>query len=217
MRYVVISFLSLLSVLSGPMWCAYADDAPAGKKATLKRKPGLWEVSMTADGKPAPTSMRQCADESTDATMMQMSEMQAENCKVNDFSKTDVGYEFRSECEMAGTKVVSNGVFSGDFDSEYRGEINTTMTPPLFGRGETKSTISAKWLGACPEGMKPGEMQLDNGIKMDLEQAKQGAKMAAEMMKNPEMQKAIKNAISGANGDAAAMLKGLTGSETLGH
>jgi uncharacterized protein YjgD (DUF1641 family) len=35
--------------------------------------------------------------------------------------------------------------------------------------------------------------------------------MAAEMMKNPEMQKAIKGALSGANGEAAAMLKGLSG------
>jgi hypothetical protein len=209
MRYLAISCFSLLSV---SLSCAYADDgASAGKKIALRRKPGLWEVSMTAAGKPIPTSMKQCADEATDATMMQMSEMQAQNCKMNDFSMTEAGYTFRSECEMAGTKVVSQGTFSGDFDKEYNGEINTTMTPPLFGRGETKSTMTAKWLGECPEGMKPGEMELDNGMKMNLEQAKQGAKMAAEMMKNPEMQKAIKSALSGASGEAASMLKGLSG------
>ncbi len=216
MRYLVTSqaiscAISCVSILCVSLCSAYADDAQSGKKITLKRKPGLWEVSMTAAGKPMPTSMKQCADEATDATMMQMSEMQAGNCKMNEFSKTDAGYTFRSECEVAGTKVVSHGAFSGDFEKEYKGEINTTMTPPLFGRGETKSTMTAKWLGECPEGMKPGEMQLDNGMKMDLEQAKQGAKMAAEMMKNPEMQKAIKGALSGANGEAAAMLKGLSG------
>ena len=204
MRYLAISCFPLLFV---SLMCAYADSSLAGTKASLKRKPGLWEVSMTAAGQSMPTSMKQCADEATDATMMQMSEIQADNCKMNGFTKTGAGYKFRSECEVAGTKVVSEGTFSGDFDKEYRGEIQTIMTPPLFGRDKTSTTMVAKWLGACPEGMKAGDMEL-GGIKLDLEQAKQGAKMAADMINSPEMQKAIKGAVLAGESPAAAMIHG---------
>lgn len=209
MRYFVTASLLSLSI---SLSFVYAESAAGGGKIVLKRKPGLWEVSMTAAGQPMPTTMKQCADEETDATMMQMSEMQAENCKMNGFSKTETGYTFRSECEVANTKVVSEGTFSGDFDKEYRGDINTTMTPPLFGRDRTNSTMVAKWIGPCPAGMKPGEMEF-GGMKMNLEQAKQGAKMAAEMIKNPEMQKAIKSAVLSGNGDAPAMLHGAPAAE----
>jgi hypothetical protein len=184
--------------------------AGADEKVSLKRKPGLWEVSASADGRPAPMSMKQCADATTDAQMMQMSEMQSESCKMSDFAKTAAGYEFSSECQIGGSKVVSKGVFSGDFDKEYTGQIVTTMTPPMFGQSESKSTITAKWLGECPSGMKAGDMQMGDGLTIGLEQAKQGAKMAAEMMKNPEMLKAMKDAMAGA-GEAAKALEGIAG------
>jgi len=195
----IVTGVAVLLALSGI--------AEADQKVTMRRKPGLWEVSATTDGHPMPTGMKQCADEATDAKMMQLSQQEAAQCKVSDFIKTAEGYEFSSECQLGATKVVSKGTFSGDFDAEYRGEILTTMTPPLFGRGESKSTITAKWVGPCPAGMKPGQMKTDNGETIDLEQARQGAKMAAEMMKNPEMQKMLKNAIAGASGMEQAVGK----------
>lgn len=164
------------------------------------RKPGLWEVSVVADGRPMPMGIKQCADETTDVQMMQMSEAHKENCKVSGFTKTATGHEFSSECDVAGSKITSKGTFIGDFQKEYRGEIVTTMNPPMFGRTGSRSIISAKWLGACPDGMKPGDMQMGNGVTINLDQAKQGAKMAAEMMKNPEMQKAMRDAVAAAAG-----------------
>jgi len=183
---------------------AYSQD-----KAAPKRKPGLWEVSVIADGRPMPMGIKQCADETTDAQMMQMSEMQSESCKVSGFSKTSAGHEFSSECEVAGSKITSKGSFTGDFEKEYRGEIVTTINPPMFGQAGSKSTISAKWLGACPSGMKAGDMQMGNGETINLEQAKQGAKMAAEMMKNPEIQKAMKNAMAGGAAELEKAMQGI--------
>lgn len=177
--------------------------------AAPKRKPGLWEVSVIADGRPMPMGIKQCADETTDAQMMQMSEMQSESCKVSGFSKTVAGHEFSSECEVAGSKITSKGSFTGDFEKEYQGEIVTTVNPPMFGQSGSKSTISAKWLGACPSGMKAGDMQMGNGETINLEQAKQGAKMAAEMMKNPELQRAMKNAMAGGAAKLEKAMQGL--------
>jgi hypothetical protein len=189
--------------------------AQADQKHTLKRRPGLWQVSASSGGSPAPTTMKQCADETTDAQMMQLSDIQSENCKMSDFVKTEAGYEFSSECQLADSKVVSKGVFSGDFNSSYSGEVVTTMNPPLLGQSESRTTMTAKWLGACPSGMKAGDMQIGDGVTIDLEQAKQGAKMAAEMMKNPAMLKAMKNAMAGAK-EAAGALEGLAADATVG-
>jgi hypothetical protein len=206
MRYIPYALALSLAIT----YLAHAD-----QKVTLKRKPGLWEVSASSDGRSAPMTMKQCADETTDAQMMQMSETQAENCTMSDFTKTASGYEFSSECQLGASKVTSKGVFSGDFNSQYKGQIVTTMNPPLFGQSQSTSSITAKWVGTCPNGMKPGDMQMGNGVTIDLEQAKQGAKMAAEMMKNPEMLKAMQNAMAGTKGLEEA-LESATGAAVLG-
>lgn len=183
-------------------------DVHADDHVTLKRKPGLWEISVSSEGRPDGVSIKQCADAEADAKMMQMSQVQSENCKMGGFTKTAAGYEFASECQVGASKISSKGVFAGDFESSYSGDVVTKMEPPLFGKGETKSSIKAKWVGECPPDMNPGDMQTGEGMKIGLEQAKQGAQMAAEMMKNPEMLKAMKDAMAGA-GEAGEALKGL--------
>ncbi len=204
MRYLAIA-LVLTSLFS-------TSEARADSKVTLKRKSGLWEVSADSDGHAMPMKMKQCADESTDAQMMQLSEMHSESCKMSSFTKIATGYEFASECQVGGSKVTSKGVFTGDFDSEYTGEISTKIDPPIFGKSESKSTISAKWIGPCPDGMSPGDMQVGDGFKINLEQAKQGAKLAAQAMKNPEMLNAMKNALAGgADNGMAEALKNIPG------
>jgi len=195
-----ITTATLLSLL-------IVSQASADEKVTMKRKPGLWEVSVSAEGKSLPGAMKQCADETTDAQMMQMAQGQSESCKMGALTKINSGYEFSSECQMGSSKISSKGVFKGDFETSYTGEVVTKIDPPVFGRGEAKSTIQAKWLGECPADMKPGDMQTGEGMKINLEQAKKGAQMAAEMMKNPEMLKAMKDAMAGA-AEAQGALKG---------
>jgi hypothetical protein len=36
--------------------------------------------------------------------------------------------------------------------------MTTHYDPPLAGKGELRSTQDAKWLGACPADMKPGDV-----------------------------------------------------------
>jgi hypothetical protein len=40
--------------------------------------------------------------------------------------------------------------------------------PALFGKTESNSTQTGKWLGACPADMKPGDMLSPNGVKINL-------------------------------------------------
>jgi hypothetical protein len=56
-------------------------------------------------------------------------------------------------------------VITGSFDSGY------TMTITTEGDGiaaERNITIAAKWLGPCAAGQKPGDMIMQNGMKMNL-------------------------------------------------
>ena len=44
--------------------------------------------------------------------------------------------------------------------------------------------------------MDPGDMVLPNGMRMSLDQAQQSAKMASQMMNNPEMAKAMREVMN---------------------
>jgi hypothetical protein len=49
-------------------------------------------------------------------------------------------------------------VFSGKFDSAYKGDIKSTYDPPMHGMRESSSTLEAKWLGPCGAGQKAGDI-----------------------------------------------------------
>jgi hypothetical protein len=171
--------------------------ASASPVTSLNRKPGLWSLDVSADGKKGGGVVKQCVDATTDARMMQMaSQSTAQNCSKNELTKEGSGYSFHSECSVSGSSVVSRGRFTGDFDSRYVGEIDTTFTPALFGKTTSKTVITAQWQGPCPEGMKAGDMAMPNGMKLSLDQAEQSAKLASQMMNNPELAKMMKGAMA---------------------
>jgi hypothetical protein len=61
---------------------------------------------------------------------------------------------------MSGTTTTTRGVFTGQFDSSYKGDIKSTYEPPLHGMKESASMIEAKWVGACKPGQKPGDISM---------------------------------------------------------
>ena len=90
---------------------------------------------------------------------------------------------------MGGTKIYSKGSFRGDFSTTYQGEVTTTMTPALFGEPTSTTTFTAQYLGSCPADMKPGDVVLANGIKMNMKEAADNAqKMAAKLAKGGSSQ-----------------------------
>jgi hypothetical protein len=141
--------------------------------------------------------MKQCVDKETDARMLKMASTgDLTNCSKNELSRTSSGYRFEAECAFSGSKVISSGVFEGDFDKAYTGTVTTKFSPPLFGKANSESRIKAQWVSPCPSGMDPGDMVLPNGMRMSLDQAQQSAKMASQMMNNPEMAKAMREVMN---------------------
>ena len=159
-----------------------------------KRKPGLWEMVINSADAGRTHTSKQCVDETTDAKLQSMMNNGPGQgaCSKNEFTKTSSGFESHAECAIGPSKMTSVGTFTGDFDSAYTGTVVTSFNPPLIGKGSNTVTIAAKWVGACPPDMKPGDIVTDRG-KVDMDKAAAGMKQAQEMMKNPEFAKMMRD------------------------
>lgn len=142
-----------------------------------ERKAGLWEITITSTGaKNTKMTMKQCTDSKTEAKMLYTGkEMEARAgavCKTKEIHREGDKYVGGSECDIKGTKVVSQSVFTGDFQNEYSGEAVVTYDPPMAGMKETRATYGAKYLGACEKDQEPGDIVLPNGMKMNVNKMK---------------------------------------------
>jgi Protein of unknown function (DUF3617) len=129
-----------------------------------KRRPGLWSLTMNMAGAPGgqPMNSRQCIDEKTDE-QMQRRALQGEagsSCTQTGMKKTASGFEMDSVCKTAQGQARSHVVMSGDPQLRYQMDMTTRHEPPRKGQAEQRMTLQAEWKGACPAGMKPGDVQM---------------------------------------------------------
>ena len=150
-----------------------AASAPAtGPIGPPKRKPGLWTQTVTSQG--STQTMKLCLDEATEAKLTVWGgQATAEMCPKNNFTRTPTGYAFDSECNMGGAaKIVTKGVATGDFNSKYviKATSVTTGSPMQQANGTADMEMTGTWDGACPAGMKAGDMTLPGGVTMNINQ-----------------------------------------------
>jgi hypothetical protein len=162
-RYYAIVVALLLSA-----WPSLALDMPT-------RKAGLWELKMEFQGHNLPAQlMQQCTDASTDKLMTFNFGGAAErNCQKRDVSNTGGTITVDSVCQFGDATTTSHAVVSGDFNSAYTVQINSTRqggrpVPGAAPGGESHMTIAAKYLGPCTNGQKPGDVMMGNGMKMNV-------------------------------------------------
>lgn len=147
---------------------AFAIDMPP-------RKPGLWELTMNFEGrKLPPTVMKQCTDAASDQIMNANFGGPAQQaCSKQDVVKTATGMTVDSVCEFGAGKTTTHAVVTGDFNSAYTVNVSSKREggPPIPGMpadGSSQMTITAKWLGACATGQKPGDVTMPNGMTMNV-------------------------------------------------
>ena len=165
-------FLVCLCLVATIPSSAFAADAP-------KRKSGLWEISMQMQGMPNMGPMQQCVDQASDDIMRNRDFSQKPECSVMNVKPSASKVTINSVCKVEGIIVTTNAVFSGSFDSSYKGEIVSRFNPPMRGTSETKMNMESTWKGACKPGQRPGEMIMP---KMDME----------ALMKDPKMMELMK-------------------------
>lgn len=138
------------------------------------RKAGLWEMKISTAG--MNQTMKQCLDETVDQKM-KLWGSQAQKGGKSDCEQQTItphaggGWDFHAVCKMgeSGT-VTSDGSATGDFGSHYKVEMNsvTSGSPMAQANGAHKTTIEAAWTGPCPPDMKPGDMEMAGGMKINM-------------------------------------------------
>lgn len=138
------------------------------------RKAGLWELKMEFQGRNLPTQlMQQCTDATTDQLMtLNFGGAAERNCQKRDVHNSGGTITVDSICSFGDATTTSHAVVSGDFNSAYTVQINSTRQGgraiPGAPSGETHMMIAAKWLGPCATGQRPGDVMMGNGMKMNV-------------------------------------------------
>lgn len=150
-----------------------AVDEAAAEYPVPVRQPGLWRQVSVVEGLDRPIAMKLCIDKATDAQMAWWGPAARRNCKSDSMvRKADGSWSFDSDCQDAnGVRVVRSGVVIGDFDVRYQLKATTTISglanPAL--QGTRTISIDAERLGSCPAGMRPGDVELPDGVRVRAE------------------------------------------------
>lgn len=145
--------------------------AEAGATTPPVRKAGLWEQRVS-NGDMVQVS-RVCMDAAVDRRLSWWGAQTTKGaCEKNLVTgRADGGWQFSSICDMgSGGRTTTSGVATGDFDSHYQvaAQSSTTGAAAPQMNGLHKLTIDAAYQGPCPAGMKPGDMSLPGGVKINL-------------------------------------------------
>lgn len=150
------------TAVSGPVEKA---PVPAGIDAAPHVRAGLWEIS-SAD---MPGKLASCIDDNTQADSAALGQgLDRRNCAKSDWNRIPDGIAFSFDCNNDGVRVTSKGTVTGDFSSAYTMKADASMTKDGITRS-AKQSIDARYVGACPANMKPGDRQITiNGRTMKL-------------------------------------------------
>jgi Protein of unknown function (DUF3617) len=155
--------------------------APAFAIEMPARKPGLWELKMSFEGRNLPIpGMKQCVDAATDKLMnASFGGPVNEACSKQDVTNSAGTITVDSVCKFGDATTTSHAVVTGSFDSAYTVDVTSTRDKPLPGQAQVAAThmmIQATWLGACAAGQRPGDIIMANGMTMNiLDMPKMGA------------------------------------------
>ena len=141
------------------------------------RRAGLWQTSIHVDEtKMGAMSTKMCLDAMTDAKMMKYGMSQQGNqCDAPSIQGFGATRTVDAVCHMNGGTQKSHMIITYNGDASYHMDIVTKFDPPFYGRAQSHQSQDAKWMGPCPAGMKPGDMEMPGGYKVN----------ALEMMNRP--------------------------------
>ena len=148
-----------------------AQPDPLAGIAAPTRKPGLWQISMMRDGKPAGGMMgaglKTCLDakSASSAAVFGRQLMRGRCTDMHSTRNADGSYDFSASCPSgAGVRTIKVKL-SGDFNSKYtmHAETETTGSDNPERNGHHVAETSATWLSACPVGMADGDIMMPDG------------------------------------------------------
>jgi hypothetical protein len=151
-------------------WLATAAAQAAGLEDLPKRKPGLWELRMiSAEGKQGAMTSRVCIDAATDAALTSFGlGMANQMCSKRDIRVSGNVATFDMVCKIGESQQTSHSTLTYTGNNAYRIEVRSHFDPPFLGQVDSTMTQTARWTGACPADMKPGDLVMANGMRINL-------------------------------------------------
>lgn len=93
--------------------------SPALSQDLPPRKPGLWEMKISVEGR-ASTTFRHCIDAATDKALNDIRAiMQGEQCSKRNMHRAGNAITIDLVCEASGFTATTQAVIAGDFESAY--------------------------------------------------------------------------------------------------
>jgi len=144
---------------------------PALTAELPSRKPGLWEVKTTIEGRNAPAQvLQQCIDASTDQMMQSNAgPYSAAACPKREAQKSDSSMTIDSTCTIGGKTATAHAVITGNFDGAYT--MTVTSQSEAVPGSAMLMTMEARRLGACTADQKPGDIIMSNGRTINILEA----------------------------------------------
>lgn len=160
MRYLLIAVVAALGAVALPGLAA--DDYP-------KLKAGQWEMTTDAGKGSAPRKTVMCTDDAVQKELISMGTgMQKEMCSKNEMKREGSRVTSMSQCKIGDSTVVTKAVMTFSGNTSYKTEIDSSYAPPFMGMKEAKTTMEGKYVGACRDGLVPGDMLLPGGQKINI-------------------------------------------------
>jgi hypothetical protein len=134
-------------------------------------KSGQWEMTTTTDRPGArPQVSTVCLDAALQREMVDMgSGIRREFCSKSSLRRTGAQYVTDTECKLGNSVARTHAVMTMIGDSAYRTEAETSYDPPLFGDlKRAKTVVEARHVGACRDGLVPGDIVTAGGQKINL-------------------------------------------------
>lgn len=126
---------------------------PLDATGVPRLRPGLWEVTKTDEGQ-TETSM-DCMGPEADKEVRDLLTRETPDCKVERSSGVG-GLRLKADCLQSGVKIQSEFVMTGS-DTAYDMRLGVYVVNPDGEREGGEMTAKARWVGACPAGVQPGE------------------------------------------------------------
>lgn len=172
--------LGLVMVALGGAWgqaSALAQDA-----SLPARKPGLWDVTTVTQkpDKVPKISVRMCVDAATDRELMDFGlKMSKDTCARYDMRGKGGNWTIDAECQVGPVKSATRTRIDGSFQSKVRVSVEGTVTgmPGSNGPQATQISQESRWISADCPGMKPGDVMLEGGTKINVKDMRQLRKL----------------------------------------
>ncbi len=152
-----------------------------------QRKPGLWEIRTTSSQASGLPAAMFCVGEGTDHQMEHLDRTFGEKgaCRISPFRLVGTAWMSESVCREGKNIVSSRSIVSGDLQTDYRIDTETSYTLTTSARREEREALAAKFINPCPANMRAGDLLISGMGKINMNDGTVVAAKASAKKRKP--------------------------------